>query len=615
MIKVSDYIARRIAELGVKHVFLVTGGGAMHLNDSVGRCRALEYVCNHHEQASAMAAEAYARVTGNIGVVMVTSGPGGTNALTGVLGCWLDSIPALFISGQVRYSTTAASTSLPLRQLGDQEANIVAIVGSITKYAVMVRDPKTIRYHFDRAAYLARSGRPGPVWLDIPLDVQSAMVDEESLARYRAEEDPASYDRSAIPLLVAGVLERVRDAERPLLLAGGGIRLSGAAELFLELVEVLNIPVQTAIGAADLIASDHRLFFGRPSVTGDRSSNFIIQNCDLLLAVGARLWVRQISYNFDAFAREAYKVSVDVDAAELHKPTIRLDLPIHCDAKLFLEELARQLGGERLSPKTAWLAWCAERRRRYPSVLPEYREQKEAVNSFHFVEVLSRCLSADDTIVLADGLANTCTLQAISLKKGQRLFTNSGSAPMGYDLPAAIGACLAKGKKRVVCIAGDGSIQLNIQELQTVVARELPIKIFLFSNDGYASIRATQDAYFGGHYMGADASSGVTIPDMVRVATAYGLRTETIATHAGMEARIRAVLEAPGPWLCDVRLSARQGHLPRLASEVLPDGTLVSKPLEDMYPFLDRAEFMENMLVQPWRPAGPAAANGPRTKR
>jgi len=602
MIKLSHYIAGRIAELGVRHVFMVTGGGAMHLDDSIGRCEHLEYVCNHHEQACALAAEGYARISGNLGVAVVTSGPGGTNALTGVLAAWLDSIPTLVISGQVKYENTAASTGLPLRQLGDQEANIVEMVRPITKYAVMVTDPNTIRYHFDRAVYLARSGRPGPVWIDIPLNVQAARIEEAELPAYDPREDQIVFDREIIASQVAETLQRIRQAQRPVFLAGNGIRLARAADAFREVIELLNIPVQTAIGAHDLIPSDHRLFFGRPSVTGDRSSNFIIQNADLLLSVGARLWIRQIGHAYRAFARAAYKIVVDIDPHELRKPTISPDLVAHCDAKLWLEEMARQLAGKPLAPRCQWLEWCAERRRRYPAMLPEYRSQARFVNSYHFIDVLSDLLGPEEIIVLADGTANTCTMQVVRLRKDQRLFTNSGCACMGYDLPAAIGACFASGKKRVVCIAGDGSIQLNIQELQTIAQHELPIKIFVLSNDGYLSIRITQEAYFSGHYVGSDSSSGVSVPDIVKVARAYGLATERITCHCSLEQKIKSVLEAPGAVMCDIQMDPRQTLYPKVASEQRPDGRLVSKPLEDMYPFLERAEFRDNMLIEPWEP-------------
>jgi acetolactate synthase-1/2/3 large subunit len=608
MIKVSDYLARRVADLGVRHVFLIPGGGAMHLNDAFGNCPGLQYVCNHHEQASAIGVEAYSRVTGNIGVACVTSGPGGTNTLTGVLGCWLDSIPGLFISGQIKTSTMVASTGLPLRQFGDQEADIVSVVRSITKYAVVVLDPKTVRYHFERAVYLARHGRPGPVWLDVPLDVQSALVEEDELAPYDPEEDALHFDRGRVARQVAEVLRRVRAAERPVILAGGGVRLSGALEAFREVIELLNVPVQTALGAHDLIESDHRLFVGRPSVTGDRSSNFIIQNSDLLLGLGSRLGVRQISYNFKAFARAAFQIAVDVDTAELRKPSLSLDLPVHCDLKLFLEEMLRQLGGKPLPLKAEWLEWCRERRRRYPSVLPEHRDQKGSVNTYWLIDVLSQVLPEGQIIVLANGTANTCTFQAIKLKKGQRLFTNSGCATMGYDLPAAIGACFASGGQDVVCIAGDGSIQMNLQELQTIVHHKLPIKIFVLSNDGYVSMRMTQAAYFKGRYVAANAASGVTCPDIVKVAGAYGIPASRIHDHDGLEGKLRAVLQTPGPAVCDIVMSPEQTQLPKLASRVLPDGTLVSSPMEDMYPFLSREEFLANMIIEPWCPSAEAPA-------
>lgn len=601
LIKVSDYLAKRVADLGVRHVFMISGGGAMHLNDSFGKSDRLQYICNHHEQASAIAVEGYARINENIGVAIVTSGPGGTNTLTGVLGAWLDSIPALFLSGQIKYTTTVESTGLPLRQLGDQEANIIEIVKSITKYAVMVRDPRTIRYHFDRAVYLARHGRPGPVWLDIPLDVQAAQIEEEELTAYSEAEDAVSADPIAIREQVKLVLAKIRDAERPVFLAGNGIRLSGSMDLFYKAVDLLGIPVQTAMGANDLIWSDHPLFFGRPSVTGDRSSNFIIQNCDLLLTVGARMGVRTVSYSFKAFAREAYRISVDVDAAELRKPTVSPNMPIQCDARLFLSELVAELQPAGIPAKTAWLEWCRERRKRYPSVIPEYRSQKQYVNSYYFVERLSALSAPDDIFVLANGAANTCTFQAVQLKRGQRLFTNSGCASMGYDLPAAIGACFAGGR-RVLCIAGDGSIQMNLQELQTIVHHQLPIKIFILNNNGYLAIRGTQDAYFPGRYVAADPSSGVSLPDMQKIAAAYGIPHVKVAHHNDLDAALEETLAADGPYVCELLMAPDQTLYPKLASEVRPDGTLVSKPLEDMFPFLPRDEFLDNMIIKPWDP-------------
>jgi acetolactate synthase-1/2/3 large subunit len=599
-IKVAEYLARRIAEAGVHHVFMVSGGGAMHLNDAIGKNKNLEYVCNHHEQACAIAVEGYSRVTGNLGVAVVTSGPGGTNTITGVLGLWLDSIPGMFISGQIRYSTTVESTGLPLRQLGDQEANIIAIVQSITKYAAMVRDPKSIRYHFEKSLYLARSGRPGPVWLDIPIDVQAAMIDEDELLPYNPAEDQVCFDLKVVKEQAAIIIEHIRSAERPVFLAGNGIRLAGAMDLFHEVIDLLGVPVQTGMGGNDVIHSDHPLFFGRPSVTGDRSSNFIIQNSDLLLTIGVRLGVRTVSYLFKAFARAAYKIIVDVDPAELKKPTIFPDMPVHCDAKILLNEMAQQLRGNPILHKKSWINWCHERRLRYPSVTSEWREQKDYVNSFHFVDILSDQLSSDDIIVLANGAANTCTFQSIKLKKGQRLFTNTGCAAMGYDLPAAIGACFAHNRKQIICIAGDGSIQMNIQELQTIVHHNLPIKIFLLNNNGYTSIRLTQDAYFPGGYVAADPSSGVTFPDIQKICAAYGIQSNQVKNHDDLLEKILQILAIPGPALCEIMMAPDQPLFPKLASEVRPDGTMVSKPLEDMYPFLDREEFLENMIIEPW---------------
>lgn len=601
MIRVSDYLAGRVAELGVRHVFLVTGGGAMHLDDAFGRSGKIAYVCNHHEQASAIAAEAYARVSGNIGVCVLTSGPGGTNAVTGLLGQWLDSIPALYLSGQVRYETTVASTGIPLRQLGDQEADIVSVVRPLTKYARMVTDPLSIRYHFERAVHLALSGRPGPVWLDIPLDVQAAIVDETALPPYDPSEDPAPGDGTDIRAAVAETLARIRGAERPVLLAGNGIRLAGGAERFAALVDRLGIPVQTGFGGHDLIPSDHPRFFGRPSVTGDRSSNFIVQNSDFLLCLGTRLKVRQTGYLFDAFARGAFKVMVDADPAELAKPTLRLDLPVCCDAKRWIDEMLLQLGDDSIPPKTAWIDWCAERRRRYPSVRPEHAEGERYVNSYHFIDRLSDALSPDDIVVLANGAANTCTFQAIRLKAGQRLFTNSGCASMGYDLPAAIGAAFAGEGRRVVCIAGDGSIMMNLQEFQTIAHHRLPIKVFLLANDGYLSIRGTQDAFFEGFKVGESPASGVSFPDFIRLAELFGFGATRAGNHDELAQAIRVTLDSPGPSFCELSMDPNQPLLPKAASEKRPDGKMVSKPLEDMYPFLDRLEFEENMIIPPWK--------------
>jgi acetolactate synthase-1/2/3 large subunit len=604
--KLSDYLARRVAGLGVTHVFMVTGGGAMHLDDSFGRRDDLTLVFNHHEQACAMGVEGYARVRGDIGVAVVTTGPGGTNTITGVLGQWHDSVPALYISGQVRYDTTVASTGLPLRQLGDQEADIVSLVASITKYAVMVTDPKTVRYHFERAVHLATSGRPGPVWLDVPLDVQASRIDADTLVPYDPAEDSSArdegFDRTRVREQIEEVVARLRTAERPVLLAGSGIRTGGAHERFLALAKRLGVPVATAWNAHDVLWEDHPLYAGRPSTVGDRAGNFAVQNSDLLIVLGCRMNIRQVGYNFDSFARAAYQVVVDIDPVELAKPTNRPDLPVHSDVGFFIDALSERLEGVELPDRSWWVEWCMDRRRRYPVCLPEYRDREEPVNPYVFVDKLSQHLGERDVVVTANGAACVVALQGLKLKRGQRLITNSGTASMGYDLPASIGACVARGE-RVVCLAGEGSIQMNLQEFETIVFNGLPVKIFVFENGGYLSIRQTQDNLFGGHYVGEAPRSGVGFPDMVRIADAYGIPARRAGNHADLDETIAWALALEGPALVDVMMDPEQNFAPKCQAQKLPDGTLMSKPLEDLWPFLPAEELRDNLLIPEWDPS------------
>jgi acetolactate synthase-1/2/3 large subunit len=580
---------------------MLTGGGAMFLDDAIGLEKRIQYVCNQHEQACAMAAEGYARLTGKMAVVCITSGPGGTNALTGVLGQWMDSIPVLYISGQVRFVTTIASTDLPLRQLGDQEANIVDIVRPITKYAVMITDPQTIRYHLEKAMHLAVSGRPGPVWLDIPLNVQSSTIEEANLKPYDPEEDAVRGNPGQLEGQVDAVIERLMASERPVILAGSGIRLAGAAQAFYDMAERAGVPVQVAWNAIDLFPSDHPLYAGRPSTLGQRGANFIFQNADLLLNLGCRLNVRQIGYTFSAVAREAYKISVDVDPAELKKPTIKIDLPINADVGEFIRRLDTKLKLRKIPEKTAWWSWCRERIKRYPVVLPEYRKKDKPVNPYVFSETLARKLGANDVLVSSNGSSCVIPIQSMQIKRGQRHLVNSGCAAMGYGLPAAIGACFANGGKRVICLEGDGSIQMNIQELETVYYHRLPIKVFIFNNGAYLSVRITQSNFFNGRFVGESAKSGVGFPDFVRLAKAYGIPTFRIKANTDLEKTIDHVLETDGPVLCDVVMDQDQIFAPRSASKQLADGRMVSSPLEDMYPFLDEEEFMSNMIISKWK--------------
>jgi len=606
--KLSDYIVGRLADWGVRHIFLVTGGGAMHLNDSIGKEPRIQYVCNHHEQASAMAAEAYARISGRPGIVNVTTGPGGINALNGVFGAWTDSIPMLVVSGQVKRETCMRAQGITgLRQLGDQEADIVAMVEKITKYAVLIDDPLSIRHHLERAWHLAQSGRPGPCWLDIPVDVQAASIDPATLRGYDPAEDEAAHDGPAQDKAARDssrlnsdcreLLDRIRNAKRPVILAGTGIRAAHALAEFDELFHRLGVPVTTA-WTHDLIASDDPLFCGRPGTIGDRAGNFTVQNADVLLILGSRLNIRQISYNWKSFAPRAFKIQVDIDAAEFRKPTIQPDLAIHCDLKRFLQELLRQCeaGNYRPEVHATWLAWCRERVQRYPVVQDRQRQPGPPLNPYFFVEQLSTKLADDDVIVCGNATSCIVPFQTMRLRKQQRLISNSGSASMGYDLPAAIGAAFARPGKRVICLAGDGSIQMNIQELQTVVHHRLPVKTFVLNNSGYLSMRMTQSGFFG-RLTGESASSGASLPDMVKVACAYGIPSIRVDRQSQF-AQIDRALAADGPALIDVVLDPNQEFEPRSRARQLPDGRIVSPNLEDMYPFLDETELMDNVIKE-----------------
>ena len=593
-VKVSDYMADFLAAAGVTDVFLITGGGAMHMNDSFGKHPQLRCTFFHHEQACSIAADSYFRLSNRLPVVNVTSGPGGTNAITGVYGAWVDSMAMLVISGQVKWETVVRSTDLPLRQLGDQELDIVPLVKPITKYAEMVTDPQSIRYHLERALHTATSGRPGPVWLDVPLNVQGALVDLESLPRYKPENTSPVFETD-LDSACAEILRRIEAAERPVILAGTGVWLSGRHDEFLRLLDKLRIPVTTAWNSNDLVADDNPWYCGRPGTVGDRPGNFTVQNADFLLVLGCRLNIRMVSYNWKAFARAAFKAVVDIDATELKKPTVKPDLPVHADVRDVMRKLL-QLDYKPSSRHPKWLEWCKERRRRYPVVLPEYWKSS-AVNNYCFVQTLFEELEENDVVVTGNGSACVITFQAAIVKKGQRIYHNSGCATMGWDLPGAIGAALVRRGKRVICIAGDGSIQMNLQELQTVVGNKLPIKLFLLNNNGYLSMKQTQQNFFSGRILGSDPQSGVTFPDFSKLAPAYGFPYRSCRTHAELRERIRATLDGDGPQFCEMFLDLGQVFAPKLASRQLPDGRIISPAPEDMAPFLPREELAENMLV------------------
>lgn len=595
--KVSDYIFSYIADLGVKDVFAVCGGGAMHLVDSLGKNNDLNYIATHHEQAAAMAAEGYSRISGKPGVVLVTSGPGGTNTITGLYGGWIDSIPMIFISGQVTTDTLISDTGL--RQFGIQEANIVELVKPVTKYAVTVTDPNMIKYHLQKAHFLAVSGRPGPVWLDIPLDVQSKLVDLEKIAMFDPKELGNMMSPEKLEDQVADCLRLMQQAKRPVLIFGYGVRLAGAERELLNLIETLNIPAVSSWTASDMVSTDHDYYVGRSGIMGDRASNFAIQNSDLVLIIGSRMSIPQVGYNYKDFARGAKKIMVDIDAIELKKPSLNVDLAIMTDAKLFLSALLAQIRKRSIALKTDdWLKKCQGWKAKYPVVLPEYKGSRDKVNSFYFIDVLSEKLGGEAIVVTDMGTSFTCTMQTFRTKQGQRLFTSSGHASMGFGLPGAIGACLANGRKKTICISGDGALQMNLQELQTIVHYKLPILLFVLNNQGYLTIKLMQQNHFG-RYVGSESSSGLSCPDIIRVAAAYGIKSEQISNHDELRAKIDGVLAEPGPFICEIIMPEDQPLIPRVSSLKKPDGTIISKPLEDLYPFLSRKEFLSNMIVKP----------------
>jgi acetolactate synthase-1/2/3 large subunit len=604
MMKLSDYVFRFVAELGVKHVFLVPGGGAMHLNESLSKRREIEFICNSHEQASAIAGENYAKATNDLGVVLVTTGPGGTNAVTGLAGAWLDSTPCLFLSGQVKRPDRMFKPDgqpLGVRQLGVQEIDIISVVRPLTKYAVTVLDPQSIRYHLEKAVYLAKNGRPGPVWIDLPLDVQAAPIDEEALPGFDpAELPPTGSDASTLQKQVADVIAALNNAQRPLLFAGNGVRLARAQQEFDETLNLLDIPVATTWCASDLVAYDDPRFAGRPGSLAARGANFALQNCDFLLVLGARMDFAITGYAPERLARAAHKVMVDIDPAEIAKLGGSIHAGIQTDARAFLTEFLRQKQTIQAKDRSCWKKRCADWKERYPVVLPEHRKPEGRVSIYYLAEILSQEVAPDDCMVSgSSGSGIEVFLFAWRSRAGQRVFHTAGLGAMGFGLPASIGVCLASGRRRTVCVDGDGGFQFNIQELETVARLQLPIKFFVLNNEGYASIRASQKNFFGAPSIGCDQTTGLTLPDLGKITRAFGLKAASIDTQKDLRRQVRRVLRMPGPVVCDVHVEPDEIRGPRLSSAQRPDGSMVSKPLEDLWPFLDRNEFLENMIIPP----------------
>jgi acetolactate synthase-1/2/3 large subunit len=596
MVKLSDYIFSFIADQGVKHVFMLPGGGAMHLVDSLGRCERLNYTCNLHEQACAIAAEANARVTGKLGVALVTTGPGGTNAITGVVGAWLDSTPTIFISGQVKRPDLIGTTGV--RQLGVQEINIVDIVRPVVKYAVTITDPNLIRYELEKAVYFATSGRNGPVWLDVPLDIQCSYIDPDTLPSYKPEIIPVSQD---FYKNVSEVVSLLKKSERPVILAGNGIRLANAMSSFSDLVETLRIPILTSPLGIDLLTEDNPYYCGRPGSLAPRGANFTLQNSDLLIIIGSRMDMAMLAYDHKNLARGAKKVMVDIDHHEIEKMKTTIDVPICADAGVFINEFLKQLSSFNDSKKyAAWLEKCIGWKQKYPIVLDKHRNQKEFVSTYYFSEVLSQELNEDDVIASgSSGIGIELFLFVHKVKRGQRVFHNRGTGAMGFALPAAIGACIGADGKRTVTVDGDGGFQMNIQELATLVNLNLPIKFFIINNQGYSSIRQMQRGYFNGNFVACDSSSGLSLPNHEKIIKAYGLQYFSISDHKNMQQTIKQVLNTPGTVFCEVFATPDEVREPRVASKQRSDGSMVSSPLEDLWPFLDRSEFLDNMIIKP----------------
>lgn len=591
--RLANYIAQYLQDQGITDCFMVTGGGAMHLDDAIGHQEGIHCTFNHHEQACAIAAEGYTRMTGKLALVCVTSGPGGTNAITGVMGGWLDSVPMLVLSGQVKRETTiAACPDLNLRQLGDQEFNVIDSVKNMTKYAVMVTNANEIAYHLEKALYLATTGRGGPAWLDIPLDIQGAQIETDDLLHFDPAKECTWEQPQVTQPVIDIILRKLKEAKAPLVLAGTGINLGGARQKLLDFLDQYKLPVVTAWNANDTVAYDSPYYVGMPGTVGIRSGNFAVQNCDLLISLGCRLNIRMIGYTHHDFAKNAFKVIVDIDPRELGKPTVHADLPVNADVNDFLDAMLRQ-AWQPMEAHQKFLAWGKALLNKYPAAKPEYANS-EKLNPYTFIDALFATLKEDDRVICGNGAACVITFQAAKIKQGQRMFTNSGCAAMGYGFPAALGVAVSDNNRRTVCIDGDGSVMMNIQELATLAYNKLNLKLFILNNNGYLSIRQTQRNLFKPPFIGIDRDSGVGFPDFGKLAEAFGLPYYQINTLNQTGETLEKVLNSDGPCVCEVVVDPDQNFEPKSSSKVLPDGRIVSPSLDDMAPFLEREEFEQN---------------------
>jgi len=588
--KVSDYVMDVIANEGVKHVFMLPGGGAMHLNDSLGRSVQLEYICNLHEQACSIAAEAYGQYTNNLGVCLVTTGPGSTNAITGVAAGWMDSTPMLVVSGQVKRADLCQSKGT--RQFGFQEINIVPVVQSITKYAVTVTEPESIRYHLEKSIWLAQNGRPGPSWIDIPLDVQASDVNPSKMPGFMPEVERfvSESDSETLKTKVATTLELLLRAKRPIILVGNGVRLAKSEQAFFKLIKALNIPVLTTWKALDLLAEDDPNFIGRPGAVGQRAANLAQQKSDWMLMLGARMDMGQTAYMHKYLAQGAKKIMVDIDEKEIEKMKTKIHVQCPYDAGVFINEMLKKVNNNSIE-NANWLDWwekCRSWKKRFVMVKPEYLKFSDGVSLYVFIDLLSELMKSGDIFVPgSSGACSEVSMQTFKAKKGVRVFNSEGMGPMGFGISGAIGACMASDQKRTVCVDGDGGFAMNTQELQTVSRLNLPIVFFVLDNNGYASIRSTQKTYFNRRYYASTEEHGLTLPDLQKVSEAYNITFTDIKTMDDISKKIDTCLSTSGPIICRVKVSDKQITSPRVKSCLNKDGHMETAPMEEMWPEIE----------------------------
>lgn len=593
-IRVADYVSQTLVKHGADTVFLLSGGGMMHLMDSAGRTPGMKYICNHHEQAGAMAADAFARVKGSLAACYATSGPGGTNTITGLAGAWLDSAPVFFVSGQSKVSQTIRGTNAEgLRQFGTFEIDIVPVVSSLAKYSAFVGRAADIRYHMERAIYEAMTGRPGPVWLDIPVDVQGAMIDPSELKGFVPQVENQSRKDQSAELLAA--MEKFKSAKRPLILAGHGIRTSGSAEKFRKTLETFKVPIVTTQLATDLLPYLHPLFVGHPGMKGDRAGNFAVQNADALLVLGSSLHVLTTGYELDKFSPKSFKIQIDPDPAILRREQVGVNVKVNLDVSAAIDAIA---GSGGFSAPSAWLEHCAMSKRELDVFNePHFREGNKP-NYYDIIESLSQVLN-DDAIVTADaGSAFYTVGQAFKSKANQRVIISGGLGTMGYALPAATGAAAASPSSNVVCVTGDGSLQTNVHELAVIKQNNLNVKVVVINNDGYVSIRNTQKNFFGGFLVGTSRSSGVFIPKLDKIADAYGIGYIAIREVENLKKVLAEAMSVVGPLVIEIFTHADQEILPTVTSKKRDDGTMESKPIHDMYPFFEEKKMQRYLFAE-----------------